>query len=115
LWVTSWPFAEYVRHAWPGAWVNSLFRNEGPWLASDLIREAVAASRALFGDTPELGLVTFVDERKVRPNRTPGRIYLRAGFRAVGRTKGGLLAFQLLPVDMPEAEAPVQPQMDMAL
>ena len=24
LWVTSWPFAQYVRHAWPGAWVNSL-------------------------------------------------------------------------------------------
>lgn len=29
LWVSSWPFAEYVRHAWPGAWVNSLFRREG--------------------------------------------------------------------------------------
>jgi hypothetical protein len=28
LWTTSWPFAEYVRHAWPGAWVNSLFRRE---------------------------------------------------------------------------------------
>jgi len=23
LWVTSWPFAEYVKHAWAGAWVNS--------------------------------------------------------------------------------------------
>jgi hypothetical protein len=29
LWVTSWPFAEYVRHRWPGAWVNSCFRREG--------------------------------------------------------------------------------------
>lgn len=29
LWVTSWPFAQYVKHAWAGAWVNSLFRNEG--------------------------------------------------------------------------------------
>ena len=24
VWVTSWPLAEYVRHAWPGAWVCSL-------------------------------------------------------------------------------------------
>jgi hypothetical protein len=21
LWVTSWPFAEYVKHAWAGAWI----------------------------------------------------------------------------------------------
>src|SRR3546814_9126532 len=28
LWVTSWPFAQYVKHAWAGAWVNSLFRSE---------------------------------------------------------------------------------------
>jgi hypothetical protein len=25
FWVTSWPYAEYVRHAWPGAWVCSAF------------------------------------------------------------------------------------------
>lgn len=34
LWVTSWPFAQYVRHAWGGAWVNSLFRNESGELSS---------------------------------------------------------------------------------
>ena len=106
LWVTSWPFAEYVRHAWAGAWINSLFRNESDQLASTLIRAAVAATRAVLGDPPELGMVTFVDERKVRSNRTPGRVYLRAGFRKVGRTKGGLLAFQLLPADMPGAMPP---------
>lgn len=41
FWVTSWPFAEYVRHAWPGAWVCSAFRNEAPdrYLSSDLIRQ----------------------------------------------------------------------------
>jgi hypothetical protein len=103
LWVTSWPFAQYVRHAWPGAWVNSLFRNEGPERASVLIRDAVAVSRFLLGEPPEIGLVSFVDAAKVRPNRTPGRVYLRAGFRLVGRTKGGLLAFQMLPADMPAA------------
>ena len=45
VWVTSWPFAEYVKHAWAGAWVNSLFRNEGDYLSSDLITQAIAATR----------------------------------------------------------------------
>lgn len=89
LWVTSWPFAEYVRHAWPGAWVNSLFRNESPNLASELIREAVAATRAMWPEVPALGMVTFVDAGKVRHKRDPGRCYLRAGFRRVGKTGGG--------------------------
>src|SRR6185312_14832853 len=39
LWTTSWPYPQFVRHAWPGAWVNSLFRNEGAGLSSELIRE----------------------------------------------------------------------------
>src|SRR5258708_21960634 len=42
VWVTSYPFAQYVKHAWAGAWVNSLFRTEGAGLASNLILEAVA-------------------------------------------------------------------------
>jgi hypothetical protein len=46
LWVTSWPFAEYVRHAWPGAWINSAFRRESGPVASELIREAIAVQRA---------------------------------------------------------------------
>src|SRR5690242_11512118 len=47
LWVTSWPLAEYVKHEWAGAWVNSLFRRElaCAHLASDLIRAAVAVTR----------------------------------------------------------------------
>ena len=28
FWVTSYPFPEYVKHRWPGAWVCSAFRNE---------------------------------------------------------------------------------------
>ena len=109
LWVTSWPFAEYVRHAWPGAWVNSLFRNEAPdlYLSSDLIRQAVAATRAVFGWPPELGMVTFVNRDKVRTKRDPGRCYLRAGFEGAGHTKGGLVALQLLPGLMPPAEWPI--------
>jgi hypothetical protein len=103
VWVTSWPFAEYVKHAWAGAWVNSLFRNEGQGLSSELILQAVAATRAVWPEVPELGLITFVDAGKVR-SENPGYCYRRAGFRRVGRTVGGLLAFQLLPEAMPEPE-----------
>lgn len=107
LWVTSYPFAEYVKHDWAGAWMNSLFRREGGELpASALIREAVAATRWYFGEPPPLGMVTFVDASKVRRKRDPGRCYLRAGFARVGETKAGLLVFQLLPHAMPPAEMP---------
>jgi hypothetical protein len=91
FWVTSWPFAEYVKHAWPGAWVCSAFRNEGSHLSSDLIRAAVAATRWQWDDVPDLGMVTFVDPAKVRRKRDPGRCFLRAGFRNVGETAGGLV------------------------
>lgn len=89
LWVTSWPFAEYTRHAWPGAWVNSTFRNEGAGLSSELITEACAATRSTWGDPPPEGLITFIDPGKVRPKRDPGRCYRRAGFEVIGATPGG--------------------------
>jgi hypothetical protein len=103
LWVTSWPDPRYVKHAWAGAWMCSLFRNEAPdrYLSSVLIRDAVAATRAHFGKPPSLGMVTFVDPVQVRAKRDPGRCYRRAGFSLVGYTKGGLLALQLLPSEMP--------------
>lgn len=107
LWVTSWPFAEYVRHEWAGAWMNSCFRREGGEMASNLIREAVAVTRWRWPDVPKLGMVTFVDAAKVRHKRDPGRCYVRAGFRLVGATKGGLLAFQMLPGAMPEPMEPL--------
>ena len=102
FWITSWPFAEYVKHAWAGAWMCSAFRNERQdlYLSSELIREAVAATRARW-TPPPLGMVTFVDAEKTRRKRDPGRCYLRAGFKRCGETKGGLVALQLLPVDMP--------------
>jgi hypothetical protein len=109
LWVTSWPFAEYTKHQWAGAWVCSAFRNEGAGVASELIRDAVAATQAFFGEPPPLGMVTFVDERKVMPTRVRGEnvwgwTYRKAGFKEVGRTKSNdLLALQLFPQDMPDA------------
>ena len=105
LWITSWPFAEYVKHAWAGAWVNSCFRNEGAGLSSELIIEAVAATRYRWPEVPELGMITFVNTKKVRKKRDFGRCYRRAGFIHVGETKVGLLSFQMKPEDMPTAQA----------
>jgi hypothetical protein len=102
FWVTSWPFAEYVRHAWPGAWMCSAFRNEGAGLSSELITAAVAATVANWRDVPPLGMVTFVDREKTRRKRDPGRCYRRAGFEPCGETKGGLVALQLTPERMPD-------------
>lgn len=107
FWVTSWPFAEYVRHDWAGAWICSAFRNESEHLSSDLIRDAVAATRAHYGEPPAEGFVTFVDASKVRAKRDPGYCYIAAGWKHVGHTKGGLLAFQQLPEDMPPANDPL--------
>ena len=102
LWVTSWPFADYVRHRWGGAWVCSLFRNEGPALSSDLVREACAATVAHWGPPPPLGMVTFVDRRKVRAKRHFGLCFRAAGFEEDGYTqKDRLLALRLTPESFP--------------
>lgn len=116
LWVTSWPFAQYVRHEWAGAWMCGLFRNEGPRLASELNRQAAAATRWVFGE-PEpvasvvgpVGMVSFIDRSKVRPIKVRGKevwgySYLKAGWKIIGETKGGLLAVGFPIADMPEAE-----------
>ena len=109
LWVSSWPKAEYVRHAWAGAWMCSLFRNEvgDLYLSSELIVQAVAATRAIWGKPPKQGFVTFVDAGKIRPKRDLGRCYRRAGWEPVGYTQGGLLALQLVPSRMPSPLAPL--------
>lgn len=101
LWVSSWPFPEYVKHDWPGAWICSCFRNESPVLSSELVRDAVSATRWAWGDPPDLGMVTFVNPRKTRRKRDPGRCFRKAGFRFVGWTKGGLAVLQMLPDEMP--------------
>lgn len=108
FWITSAPLAEWVKHAWAGAWVCSAFRSEGAGVASVLIRQAVAATRAHYGEPPPLGMVTFIDRRKVRPTMVRGEptwgwTYRRAGFHYAGETKGGLMVMQMLPPDMPAA------------
>ena len=134
LWVTSWPKAEYVMHRWAGAWVNSLFRREGgATVASELIREAVAATVAHFGPPPPtLGMVSFVDRDEVKRKRDPGRCYRRAGFfldkqcarhgwsaepdtcaACRGETEGGLLAFRMPPEAMPAPARAVGDQLQI--
>lgn len=135
---TSWPYAEYVKHQWPGAWVCSIFRNQSDYLSSGLILEAVAATRwyrhhdPMWSREPEpaMGMVTFVDPSKVPPKlawrrkdgekkaklvEVWGGCYLEAGFKRVENTKGGLLTFQLLPADMPPPVALESVQLAMAI
>lgn len=104
----SFPKAEYVKHAWAGAMVCSIFRNEkaGP-LASDMILDALAILQTDYR-IPDLGCITFVDPKKVpgilvRGERVKGFCFFKAGFRAVGETKSGKIAWQLAPVDFPAA------------
>lgn len=55
----------------------SVFRNEGPLRASELIREASAVALERW---PGQRLFTFVDASKVQRSRTPGRCFLKAGW-----------------------------------
>jgi hypothetical protein len=113
LWVTSWPFAEYVRHEWAGAWVNSCFRREAGEQASAMITDAIRATLWRWESPPEIdsaigkvSMVTFINRDKVRPKRDYGRCYRKAGFEVIGETKGGLLALGFPTDRMPEAEPP---------
>jgi hypothetical protein len=102
VWVTS--GARYRMDAWRGAWVNTIFRKEGDGTASEMIRHAVAHTRAAWPEVPALGLITFIDPAKVRRTRRPGYTYVRAGFEHVGVTPKGLLVFRLTADRMPEPE-----------
>ena len=108
FWITSFPFARYVKHQWAGAYVCTAFRRERGPLASDLIREAVALTIQHHlitpswakDDLPALGMVTFIDPRKVRAKPDFGQCYYRAGFEYAGRTKKDDLIALLLPIQV---------------
>lgn len=140
LWVTSWPFGEYVKHAWPGAWVCSAFRNQlrhpdgtAVHLSSGLIIEALAATR-FYWDPPPQGIITFIDPLKTKHKRDPGRCYRKAGFHVSGtapsggtmrpvcicdgkppRTEGGLVALHMAPSRFPPACSPLGAQASLGL
>lgn len=108
VWVTSWPYAQYTKHEWAGAFINSLFRKECKGDASTFIRDACAATRHEWPDIPELGMITFIDPNEVKPRKVRHRLcigisYFEAGFVHVGYTKGGLWTMQLTPDKFPPA------------
>lgn len=65
----------------------AVFRNEGAGLSSDLIR---AADAIAFDRWPGERHYTYVNPKKTRRKRDPGRCFLRAGWSYVGhlRTNG---------------------------
>lgn len=97
VWVSVWQ--QYVKHAWPGAWECAMFRNEGAAVSSDLIRQAVAATRAHYGPPPSLGMITFVDPGATSRRRSrqglPGQCFYEAGFALAGSTPSGLDVLRL--------------------
>jgi hypothetical protein len=102
VWAT---WSGFAHHEWAGAWENTHFRNEGAGLSSELILQAVAATRHAWGEPPPLGMVSMVDLKRVRHKRDPGRCFRRAGFEPVGYTKTrGHLVLQLAPERFPAAE-----------
>lgn len=97
-----WAVVENRMNGAEGVWLfrNNVFRRVGETArASDLIRSAVEVTMrewlAKYGDAPRAPLTTEVDAKKVRRKRDPGRCYIKAGWRLVGKTKRrGLLIFQ---------------------
>jgi hypothetical protein len=66
----------------------SLFRNESPRLASEIVREAEGHAVEKWGPNRAY---TYVDPSKVRPSRQPGRCFIKAGWRRTRTTSAGLI------------------------
>ncbi len=72
----------------------AVFRNEGPLLSSELIREAM---RMAWTRWPGARLFTYVNPRKIR-STNPGYCFLLAGWRRCGVTKWNkLVILEALP------------------
>lgn len=95
-------------------WRNSMFRNLGAGLSSDLIREALAMTYDAwidrYGCIPAERLRTEIDVRAVR-SRNPGYCYMMAGWDK-GETKRGKL-FLYAPPPAVAPPAPERKQMEM--
>src|SRR6185503_9822082 len=78
VWGTHWPDAALTMDGLD-AWRCSIFRNEGPLLSSDLIREAMERTAQTWRDRPRDGWLTFVEKSKIEsPN--PGYCFKKAGW-----------------------------------
>lgn len=84
---------EFHRHDGQTGINCSVFRNESQHRSSDLIREACALAWQRW---PGQRLFTFVDPKSVA-SRNPGYCFMMAGWTRCGRTKKGLLIFEMLP------------------
>ena len=71
----------------------TLFRNEGPYRASELILEA---EQLAWSRWPGARLFTYVDAGKVR-SATPGFCFLAARWKRAGGSKSGLLLLEKRP------------------
>ena len=71
----------------------SVFRNEGPSLSSDLIREAVDLAWAKW---PQTRLFTYVAPDKIKSSN-PGYCFIQAGWRRCGLSPKGLVILEKLP------------------
>lgn len=84
-----------IEHKDPrGKWVwrNTVFRNEGSTLSSDLVREATARTVSYWARRYELPtkywLRTEINTEKTRHKRDPGRCYRKAGWHPLGFVNG---------------------------
>lgn len=68
----------------------AVFRNEGPILSSELVRQADAIA---FHVWPDQRHYTYVDPGKIRSSN-PGLCFKAAGWRRCGTTKRGLLILE---------------------
>lgn len=99
--VTTWQKPEFVRHQWKNAWICSTFRNENAGVASELILDAICKTVDVFGIPPEDGMITFINQKCVKPTIVHGKpiygwTYMKAGFHPVGYTKiNHLLTLQM--------------------
>lgn len=64
----------------------TIFRNESEYLSSEMIKEALIATVAEWGALPRDGLITYVNEAKIKSDN-PGCCFKIAGFKAIGRSK----------------------------
>jgi hypothetical protein len=72
----------------------AVFRNEGAGLSSDLIR---AADAMAFERWPGERHYTYINCRKIRRKRDPGRCFLKAGWQHAGWSKSGLRILEKMP------------------
>ncbi len=78
-------------------WTCTIFRNEGPFLSSDLILDAETALEE-YGCGPD-GLLTYVWDRRIRSSN-PGCCFKAAGWHQRGRSADGRKTLLWKPWDL---------------